>query len=124
MDMGERIKEERLKKGLTMEQLGDMLGVGRSAINKWEKGYVQNIKRSIIKKLCEIFDCTPSYLMGWDENPENEYYLNEETAKEAQRVFSDPDTRMLFDAARNSKPENIRIAADLLKRLKESNPDG
>lgn len=55
---------------------------------------------------------------------EEGYYLDPETAKEAQRVFSDPNTRLLFDAAKDSKPENIRLAAEMLQRFKETNPNG
>jgi hypothetical protein len=32
--------------------------------------------------------------------------------------------RILFDAAKDSKPEDLRRAADLLMRFKETNPDG
>ena len=52
------------------------------------------------------------------------WYLDPETAKVAQEVFENPETRMLFDAARNAKPEDIRLAAEMLKRFKETNPDG
>ena len=66
MDMGTRIKEQRIAKGLTMEQLANQLGVGKSAVNKWEKGYVQNIKRSTIEKMAKIFGCDAVWLMGLD----------------------------------------------------------
>lgn len=52
------------------------------------------------------------------------HYLNPETAKVAQELFDDPNLRVLFDAAKNSRPEDLRMAADLLKRLKATNPDG
>ena len=67
MSMGDRIRGKRIEKELTMEQLADKLGVGKSAVNKWEKGHVQNIKRSTIEKLCQILDCSPAYLFGWEE---------------------------------------------------------
>lgn len=52
------------------------------------------------------------------------YYTDPETAKIAQEVFDNPDLRMLFSAARDAKPEDIKLAADMLKRFKETNPDG
>ena len=67
MEMGDRIREQRIAKNLTMEQLADMLGVGKSAVNKWEKGYVKQIKRPTIKRLAEIFNCSPAWLMGFDD---------------------------------------------------------
>lgn len=36
MTIGERIKEERTKAGLSQEQLAGKLGVSRSAVAKWE----------------------------------------------------------------------------------------
>ncbi|HAB94850.1 MAG TPA: XRE family transcriptional regulator, partial [Lachnospiraceae bacterium] len=32
--------------------------------------------------------------------------------------------RVLFDAAQDSRPEDLQMAADLLRRLKKTNPDG
>lgn len=61
---------------------------------------------------------------GETSNYHDGYYLDEETAKVAQEVFDDPDLRVLFDAARGSRPEDIRMAADMLRRFKETNPDG
>lgn len=68
-EMGKRIKLKRLEANLTMEELGTKLGVQKSAINKWEKGMVTNIKRSTIQAMAEIFDCSPIWLMGWDDEP-------------------------------------------------------
>ena len=48
MEMGERIKKLRQEKGLTQEELGKYIGVKKAAIMKYEKGNVQNMKRSAI----------------------------------------------------------------------------
>lgn len=48
MTTGERIKELRLQKGLSQEELGAMIGVKKAAINKYETGVVVNLKRSTI----------------------------------------------------------------------------
>lgn len=63
MNIGDRIREARLAKGLTQEQLGEMLGVKRSAIAKYEKGRVVNIKRSTLKKISDILGIRPSELI-------------------------------------------------------------
>jgi transcriptional regulator with XRE-family HTH domain len=59
MTVGERIKNYRLEKGWTQEELGKHLGVGKAAIQKYESGQVQNLKSSTIKKLCELFNAQP-----------------------------------------------------------------
>jgi transcriptional regulator with XRE-family HTH domain len=62
--MGKRIHDKRIESGMTMEELGDLVGVKRSAVNKREKGQVTNIKRSAIEKMAKTFDCDPVWLMG------------------------------------------------------------
>ena len=49
MEMGEIIKQLRKAHNLTQEELGKRLGVQKSAIAKYEKGRVENIKRSTIQ---------------------------------------------------------------------------
>lgn len=68
MNMGERIKQLRLQKGLTQEELGKYIGVQKSAIRKYEKGSVTNLKRSSIETLAKLFNVTPSYLMCIDDD--------------------------------------------------------
>lgn len=77
MGMADRIKEKRIKCGLTQEELGIKLGLQKSAIAKYENGRVENIKRSIISQMAKILDTTPAYLMGWDTDTESPYYSNE-----------------------------------------------
>lgn len=67
MKAKDRIKELRTSKGLTQEELGERVGVGRAAVNKWESGLTTNLKRSTIEKLSEIFDVNPSYIMGMSD---------------------------------------------------------
>lgn len=64
--MGKRIYMKRTENGMTMKQLADKLGVQTSAINKYEKGAVENIKRKTIEDMAKIFKCSPSWLMGFD----------------------------------------------------------
>lgn len=60
MNVGEYIKKLRTDYGYSQEQLGSMIGVKRAAVQKWESGKVQNLKRETIKKLSEIFNVPPS----------------------------------------------------------------
>lgn len=73
MEMGERIKELRLSKDMTMEELGKLVGVQKAAVQKWENGSTKNLKRSTIAKLSQIFNVTPSYIMGMDNTINWEY---------------------------------------------------
>lgn len=85
MKMGDIIKQLRLERGLTQEELGEIVGVKKAAVQKWESGMTKNLKRSTIKKLSDYFGVTPSYLMGMRNEDNNElkgeYILKKEAAK-------------------------------------------
>ena len=63
MDIGEKIKIARIKRGLTQEELGNMIGVQKSAIAKYESGRVVNIKRTTLQKIADVLDMNPSDLI-------------------------------------------------------------
>lgn len=71
MSMADKIKERRLAMGYTQEELGSKLGLQKSAIAKYENGRVENIKRSVIAKMAEILECTPCYLLDWENQQES-----------------------------------------------------
>lgn len=81
MTMGEIIKSLRLKANMTQEELGNKLGVQKSAVRKWEKGEVENIKRSTIQNMSNLFQVSPTYIMGFEEWDEK-YNKNDKLAKE------------------------------------------
>ena len=88
MTVGEKIHALRIQHGMTMEDLAAQLGVQRSAVNKYEKGIVVNLKRSTIVSLCRVFSVPSSYFLDDDQDlSPDEYRL-----VEAWRI-ADPGTR-------------------------------
>ena len=71
MTMAEIIKYLRLKNNMTQEELGKHLGIQKSAIRKYESGLVENIPRSSIVKMATLFGVKPSYIMGFEEDEED-----------------------------------------------------
>ncbi len=65
----ERIKERRLDRDMTLLEVANKLGVKEATIQRYESGEIKNIKHETIVKLAEIFDCSPAYLMGWEDYP-------------------------------------------------------
>lgn len=63
MIVGSKIKEKRMKMGLSQEQLGDKLGVTKVSICGYEKGTrIPNLKNFV--DLLDILDLTPNELLG------------------------------------------------------------
>ena len=64
MNIGDKIKKARLEKGYTQEELGNLIGVQKSAVAKYEKGRVVNIKRSVLAKISKVLDIPPVELVS------------------------------------------------------------
>ena len=69
---GDRIRELRLRHGLTLDDVARHLGIGRQAVYKYEQGTVTNIPLENLEKMAVLFGTTPGYLAGWsDDHPED-----------------------------------------------------
>jgi transcriptional regulator with XRE-family HTH domain len=88
MKTSEKIRNLRLEKGLSQEALGNLVGVQKSAINKYEKGRVVNIKRSTLQKLADALGVSPAELL---DDTETEIVLtpNESTLLNLYRELND-----------------------------------
>lgn len=84
-EIGERIREARLKRGLTQSELGERLGVGAAAVNKWELGTVTNIKRSVLRDLAVELKILPATLIGLKVNA-SKLALDDFTDDEKERI--------------------------------------
>lgn len=61
--VGERIKMLRIERNMTQEELGEILGITKAAIQKYENGIIRNFKSDTIKNLCEVFHMPPAYFI-------------------------------------------------------------
>ena len=66
MTTGEKIKQLRKQAGMTQTDLGEILGVKKNAVSKWECGRVTDIPAGKIKAMGELFRVPPSYLIDTD----------------------------------------------------------
>ena len=66
MSIGQRIKEERLKRKLSQEDVAKAISSTKQAVYKYESGIVTNIPTDKLEKIAQLFKVTPAYLMGWE----------------------------------------------------------
>ena len=122
--MGQRIREKRLEKGLSLESLGKLLGVQRAAVSKWELGAVENISQTKIREMAKIFDCSPSWLMGYDpradlniirEGDHSVYIEGEGERQELEKAL------YLYELYKNAIPP-VQEAVEALLKPSKSDP--
>lgn len=80
MGIGQRIKKTREKLGIPQAELARMVGITKQSLYKYENSIITNIPSSKIEAIANTLDTTPAYLMGWDDN------YNEETIKKEDAV--------------------------------------
>ncbi|RXM69407.1 helix-turn-helix domain-containing protein [Clostridium tetani] len=71
MKMNEKIKGRREELGLTLQDIGDFIGVSKATVQRYESGEIKNLKLESIEKLAIILNVSPAYLMGWEESVTN-----------------------------------------------------
>lgn len=82
--IGQRIKERREALGLTQKELATKMGYkSNTTINKVELG-INDVTQTNIVKYAEALNCTPGYLMGWEET------MTESTAELSIDMLDDP----------------------------------
>lgn len=140
----EKLLRER---GVSVADVCRATGIRQSTMSNWKK---RNNKLSAknAELIADYFGISVDELMGRIDRTvfvprsemekiektierlgENNYHLKgyyglKETQEIAQEIFDDKDLHALFDAARGSRPEDLKMAKDFLLRLKETNPDG
>lgn len=119
MNIGDKIRQARLARGMTQEELGDLLGVQKSAVAKYENGRVINIKRSTLEKISNILGIRPAELIyeKIEENPVGAAEKHIEVLKDICFVNMYEDFKMLAEAER-------KIVTDLISSLAERKKTG
>lgn len=120
--MVERIKQLCGLKGISIAQLERDLDFANGSIAKTNA----NTAVERIQAIANYFNVSMEYIYSGEQSSTGVegYYLDKETAATAQELYENKDLRMLFDAARDARPEDLKMAASMLKRFKETNPDG
>lgn len=62
--MKRTLKDRRLELGLTLEEVGNKVGVGKSTVRKWEQGMIENMGRDKIVSLSRALHISPIDILG------------------------------------------------------------
>ena len=115
MTIGERIKNAREDKGITLEDLAKTVGLNRSTLSRYETGTIAGIPSDRIEAIADALGVTPAYLMGWDEPTDDSY---SEIRAELDALRRDPTLRVLLSASEGLTREDLEMVIAMAKRMK------
>ncbi len=93
MEVKDILRNRRIDKQLTLDEVGRLVGVSGATISRWESGDIANMKRDKIVKLAKALDISPAVIMGWSD------------------VIDEPDKYKVYAQIKaNSKEDAIFIA--------------
>lgn len=123
MKTGERIKEIRKSRKLSVEYVADKLGVSPSTVYRYENSSISKIPIDVIDSLCGILGVSTGELMGNTVTPEEK--------EDAVTSFANPSDAMAFvlkmpvlaayggyDPKSMDETQIVEFAEDLLRQLK------
>ena len=111
MSKGEKIKRLLEEYNMSQTELAELLGVTKQTVFKYINGIITNIPSDKVEAMCKIFHCSPSYLMGWEED----------LAAEDENPAPDEKLRELYEMYTHASPE-IQKAVEMILRSAGSKP--
>lgn len=131
---GMRIKELRIKRGISQENLAKKLGMNRVNISHYERGVITKIPSDVLAKLADIFGVSTDYLLGktddpspsnnsdWDSKlPELTEKDEKDIAKDLQRIMDSLESQegLMYDGEPMDEEtkELIKISLESSMRL-------
>lgn len=118
-EIGEKIYNRRKELGLTLEEVGNAVGVGRSTVQRWESGMIKNMGRDKIAKLAKILQISPVEIVPGDgEKTQHEkMYPQAEDIDRLEALHQNPRLGILFDHTRKMAPEDVEFMLQMAERM-------
>lgn len=132
MTMGEYIKQLRTGHNIygkkwTQEELGASLNppVNRAAINKWETGLVENLKKTHIQQLANMFGVKSCDLMCFDDQIDSSKVAEEvKVIEQIQKLFGNDAVQLLQwfnELNEDGRKKALETISDLVDHPKYTN---
>jgi transcriptional regulator with XRE-family HTH domain len=117
-EIANKIKARRMELGLTLEDVAQAVGVGRSTVRKWETGMIKNMGRDKIAALAKVLQMNPVELV-----PPVGYVRSEDEAR-LEALHQNPRLGLLFDRSREMSSADVEFMLQMADRiLKERDGD-
>lgn len=131
MNVGQRIKDRREELKMSVDELAALINKNRATVYRYEKGDIESLPTTVLKPLAKALKTTPEYLMGWDEEKEDNLGDFEENIEYLSKnypnlvdlyneIHANEQLVILFDKARKLEPQDL---AQILKIIDTFNKE-
>jgi len=107
-DIANKIYLRRKELGLTLEEVGQAVGVGRSTVLRWESGMIKNMGRDKIAALARVLQLDPVELVPGPDDYRPPDTLSREDLERLEALHQDPELGLLFDRTRKMTKEDLK----------------
>lgn len=120
MTVGEKIRDLRQQREMTLKELAKAAHTSFQTIYKYENGIITNIPLDRIELIAKALDVKPEVLLGWTDTPSPTVHANGNGDLNALReqLRRQPGMRILFDASKNATEQDLLDAAALIENFK------
>ena len=112
--MYDKYAELRDRMGMKDADVARISGIGRSTFSDWKNGRSAP-KSEKLKKIAAALGVDAGFFMKGEDG--EAYYVDDEAKELAQFLFENPEYRVLFDASRKVKKEDIDFVKDMIDRM-------
>ncbi len=110
--MRDRVKALCRQKGVALTKVEEDLGFAKGYLSKLGNTTPSGAK---LQSIADYFGVSVEYLMTGQE-PNAPYYLNDDARELAEFLFRNPEYKVLFDATRKVKKEDIDFVRQMIER--------
>lgn len=121
-------KRLRTSSGYTQSKMAEKLGIAKSTISMYENGK-REPDFETLELIADFFNVDTDYLLGRTDKttllPETigSYYLNDDAKELAEFMFKNPEYKVLFDASRKVKKDDIEFVKEMIDRMNRTSDD-
>lgn len=120
--MGENIQYYMRQIGVDRKEFAKAIGVPYSSLTDWINGNTYP-RIDKIEKMANYFGITKADLVEEHDNSES-FYIDSQARELAEFLHKNPDYKVLFDASKKVKPEDIEFVKEMIDRMTGGDADG
>jgi len=120
-EIGNKMYLRRKELGLTLEEVGNAVGVGKSTVRRWENGMIKNMGRDKIAKLAHVLQMDPIEFVPGDSDTSAISYEDQERL---EALHQNPQLGLLFDRTTKMAPEDVEFMLQMADRIMRERDGG